>query len=291
MSLKGKVAVVTGASRGIGRGIALQLGQAGAKVYVTGREPKNMTIINDPKFPTLVQTAQEITKRGGQGIHVYTDHANDDQVKALFDRIDAENKGKLDILVNNAFAAIESDELYQFKKFWEYEPGFYDLLNNVGLRGHYVASVFAARLFVKHGQGGLIVNVSSAGAKKYFLNAPYGIGKAGLDRMTADTAIDLQPHNVAVVSIWPGPVRTEMVMKKADDDTLEFAATFKNFLVAAETPEYPGKAVVALAKDPKILDKTGKAFPTSFLGKEYGFKDIDDRELPVNQEFVELLKL
>uniref|UniRef100_A0A914CSZ6 Uncharacterized protein n=1 Tax=Acrobeloides nanus TaxID=290746 RepID=A0A914CSZ6_9BILA len=214
MSLHGKVAVITGASRGIGRGIALQLGEAGAKVYITGRDPKGKKV--DPTFPTLEKTALEITDRGGQGIAVFVDHSNDSEVKALFEKISSENNGQLDILVNNAFGAADAGEMGT-TKFWEIEPQIWDSLNNVGLRSHYVASVYAARIFVKNNRGGLIVNISSFGGKQYFLTTAYGVGKAGVDRLTADTALELKPYNVTVVSLWPAQVKTEAMITATNE--------------------------------------------------------------------------
>uniref|UniRef100_A0A914DE93 Dehydrogenase/reductase SDR family member 1 n=1 Tax=Acrobeloides nanus TaxID=290746 RepID=A0A914DE93_9BILA len=283
MSLHGKVAVVTGASRGIGRGIALQLGEAGAKVYITGRDPKNKK--PNPDFPTLEQTAQEITARGGEGVLVYVDHADDAQIKALFEKIANENNRQLDILVNNAFAAADTDQIASGKKFWEAEPDVWDLVNNVGLRSHYVASVYAARLFVKNNRGGLIVNISSFGGKKYLFNVAYGVGKAAVDRLAADMAHELKPYSVAVVSLWPGSVKTEVMVKKVEEGKINIGVPqeqLKKNIQNAESVEYSGKAIVALATDPKVLDKTGKILITADLGKEYGFKDIDGREITID---------
>uniref|UniRef100_A0A914D0H8 Dehydrogenase/reductase SDR family member 1 n=1 Tax=Acrobeloides nanus TaxID=290746 RepID=A0A914D0H8_9BILA len=276
MSLKGKVAVVTGASRGVGRGIALQLGEAGATVYVTGRDPTNRKV--DPKLPTLEKTAKEITQRGGEGIPVYVDHTDDAQVKALFEKVASENNGQLDILVNNAFSALYTSSENLTTPFWEVEPELWDTYNNVGLRGYYVSSLYAARLFVKNARGGLIVNISSKGAEQYIFNVPYGVGKAAVDRLTADTAHELKPHKVTVVSLWPGGVQNEVILNLVDQAPEERQKIFKGLLNQAETTEYAGKAVVALATDSKALDKTGKALRTTRLGKEYGFKDIDGRD-------------
>uniref|UniRef100_A0A914DXN7 Uncharacterized protein n=1 Tax=Acrobeloides nanus TaxID=290746 RepID=A0A914DXN7_9BILA len=281
MSLKGKVAVVTGASRGIGRGIALQLGEAGAKVYVTGRDPKNRHV--DPELPTLEKTAKEITERGGQGVLVYVDQSDDSQVNALFEKVASENNGRLDILVNNAFSAVYVIAENSAKKFWETEPSLWDELNNVGLRGYYVTSLYAARLFVKNNSGGLIVNVSSRGGSSYLFNVPYGVGKAAVDRLAADTAHELKPYKVTVVSLVPGAVRTELVIKLVDEEKFHTELPpeeLKKHFHNGETIEFPGKAVVALATDPKVLEKTGKILKTADLGKEYGFKDIDGREIP-----------
>uniref|UniRef100_A0A914EIW2 Uncharacterized protein n=1 Tax=Acrobeloides nanus TaxID=290746 RepID=A0A914EIW2_9BILA len=282
MSLRGKIAIVTGASRGIGRGIALQLGEAGAKVYITGRDPKNKKV--DPSLPTLENTAQEIKQRGGEGIFVYVDHADDAQVKALFEKVEKENNGQLDILVNNAFAAAEAPSEEKFKNFWETEPYVWDSYNNVGLRSHYVASVYAARRFVKNNRGGLIINVSSFGGAQYFLHVAYGVGKAAVDRLAADTAHELKPYKVAVVSLWPGLVKTEFTRREVENEnsSIENKGKFRKLFEQAETTEYAGKAVVALATDPKVLDKTGKILITADLGKEYGFKDIDGRDIIIN---------
>uniref|UniRef100_A0A914CKT0 Uncharacterized protein n=1 Tax=Acrobeloides nanus TaxID=290746 RepID=A0A914CKT0_9BILA len=291
MSLHGKVAVVTGASRGIGRGIALQLGEAGAKVYITGRDHKSRK--NDPRFPTLERTAEEITKRGGKGIPVVVDHSDNAQVKKLFEKVANENNGQLDILVNNAFSGADSGEaLLNSKKFWEDEPEIWDLVNNVGLRSHYVASVYAARLFVKHGHGGLIVNTSSQAAKQYAISVANGVGKAGVDRLTVDTALELKPHNVTVISIWPGLTKTEYMQKIVEEDMIP--PPFKDFLKLsmqnAESSEYAGKCIIALITDSNVSSKTGKSFPTALLGKEYGLKDIDGREINMDPAIEKLLE-
>uniref|UniRef100_A0A914EER3 Uncharacterized protein n=1 Tax=Acrobeloides nanus TaxID=290746 RepID=A0A914EER3_9BILA len=290
MSLRGKVAVVTGASRGVGRGIALQLGEAGAKVYITGRDPKNKNV--DLGLLTLEQTAAEITQRGGKGVAVYVDHKDDSQVEKLFEQIARENNGQLDILVNNAFGALDSASFATFKPFWEQETSVYDSVNNVGLRSYYVASAYAARIFVKNGRGGLIVNISSVGAKTYLFNVAYGVGKAGVDKLTADSAIELKPHKATVVSLWPGQVKTEVFEKVVQDDKhqTDFSKLLRNGLNSAESAEYSGKAIVALASDPNIFDKTGKVLLTYQLGQEYDFKDIDGREIVPNEDYEKLLK-
>uniref|UniRef100_A0A914EJD0 Dehydrogenase/reductase SDR family member 1 n=1 Tax=Acrobeloides nanus TaxID=290746 RepID=A0A914EJD0_9BILA len=211
MSLRGKIAVVTGASRGIGRGIALQLGAAGAKVYVTGREPKKSLSNQNSSLPSLDKTAQEVTESGGKGIIAYVDHSDMSQVKELFERIERENNGQLDILVNNAYSAITTINDNMDKKFYESDPEIWDDVNNVGLRNHYYCSVYATRLMRSRGQGGLIVNISSVGGLKYLYNVPYGVGKAACDRMAADMAEELRKENITVISLWPGPIETELL--------------------------------------------------------------------------------
>jgi dehydrogenase/reductase SDR family member 1 len=171
----------------------------------------------------------------------------------------------LDILVNNALGQPESQGASIGVPFWELPIGLWDQLHAVGLRSHYVASVFAARMMVAQ-RSGLIVNVSSRGASTYLFNIPYGVGKAGVDRLTADTAHELRPHGVAVVSIWPGLTRTEIVMAEAERWPLE----------RSRSPHFSGRAIAALASDPEILEKTGRALPVAELAEEYGFTDPED---------------
>ncbi|CAD6196001.1 unnamed protein product [Caenorhabditis auriculariae] len=271
MALAGRIAVVTGASRGIGKGIALQLGEAGATVYVTGRKPESSD--NTSKgLSGLQETAKEITERGGKGIAVYVDHGDMEAVRELFEQIDRENNGQLDILVNNAYQAVTAIMESSGIPFYEQDPYFWDTVNNVGLRNHYFCSVYGAKLMVKQ-RSGLIVNISSAGGLKYFFNVAYGVGKQALDRLAADTAVELKKDNITVVSIWPGPVKTELV-KSYQEGNARNDITSEMFS-RGESTEYAGKAVVALAKDSKRLNKTGKILITEDLGSEYGFKDID----------------
>ncbi|ETN75952.1 oxidoreductase, short chain dehydrogenase/reductase family protein [Necator americanus] len=277
MSLAGQIAVVTGASRGIGRGVALQLGEAGATVYITGRKPAQSGAATDNYLPTLEKTAKEITERGGKGIPAYVDHSNMDEVKEFFSKLEQDHNGQLDILVNNAYAAVKTIMETAGKPFYECPPDIWDEVNNVGLRNHYYCSVYASRIMVKNGSG-LIVNISSAGGLRYLFNIPYGVGKEALDRMSADMAVELKPKNVCVVSLWPGAVRTEMVtnMMSSPAKTNELANVFKD----GETIEYPGKAIVAIASDDRRMEKTGRTLITADIGNEYGFLDTDGRKPP-----------
>uniref|UniRef100_A0A914D3W7 Dehydrogenase/reductase SDR family member 1 n=1 Tax=Acrobeloides nanus TaxID=290746 RepID=A0A914D3W7_9BILA len=280
MSLRGKIAIVTGASRGIGRGIAVQLGAAGAKVYVTGREPKTSLSNVDRSLPTLETTAQEITERGGEGIIVYVDHSDMEQVKRLFERVSNENEGRLDILVNNAYSAYNAIVDNSDKKFYEADPEVWDEVNNVGLRNHYYCSVYASRLMVARGQGGLIVNVSSIGGLRYFFNVPYG-----LDRMSADMAQELYESKITVISLWPGAAQTELSTKLVTEDKIKLKEStiskesIKKRFLQGETTEFSGLSVVALAKDPKVHSKTGRTLVTADLACEYGFHDINGRKI------------
>jgi len=286
MALRGKICLVTGASRGIGRGIALQLGSAGAKVYVTGRKPEQSLSSEQPDLPSLEKTANEITQRGGHGLAVYVDHSDMKQVELLFKQIAAENDGQLDILINNAYAAVQALSESTSKNFWELPAEIWDTVNNVGMRNHYYCSVFAARLMVPRRQG-LILFVSSAGGLSYLFNVAYGVGKAASDRMAADMAMELKSHSIAVVSLWPGAVRTELITKLIGQDEGGFKGKpgmpmpsidkMKQIFEEGETIEFSGRAVVALASDPQMMHKTGRILITSDLAKEYNFVDIDGR--------------
>jgi dehydrogenase/reductase SDR family member 1 len=264
-ALEGKVAVVTGASRGVGKGIALGLGEAGATVYVTGR---SLDSPDDPRG-SLNQTAQEIDAIGGKGIAVRCDHADDAQVKAVFERVRAE-QGRLDVLVNNAMSTPQPSELppgvpsfWELHPFWEMPVKFWDSFHKVGLRSHYVASAFAAPLMIETG-GALIVCISSAGAIQYAENVAYGVGKAGIDKLAADMAVELRPHNVASVSVWPGFTRTEDAVGQPD---------LYPDLSGSVSPLFNGRAVAALAADPRVMEKTGTHVRVKDLAMEYGFSD------------------
>lgn len=257
--LDGQVFVVTGASRGVGKGVALALGEAGATVYVTGR-----TVTEGSALPgTIGETALEVTRRGGSGVAVQVDHADDDAVRALFERVGREC-GRLDGLVNNVFA-VPSGELFG-RPFWEQPIDFWDTMHGVGLRSHYVASVFGAPMMVA-ARRGLIVNISSFGGKSFQLNVAYGVGKAAVDRLAADMAHDLSPHGVTSLALYPGIVRTERILKHQAELPFD--------LTKSESPELTGRAVVALASDPKLAERAGRVWVVAELAEQYGFDDID----------------
>ena len=265
-NLAGRVALVAGATRGAGRGIAVQLGAAGATVYVTGRSVKE----GAAELPgTVTATAAEIVAAGGRAVAVPCDHRDDAQVEALFERVRSE-QGRLDLLVNNAF--IIPKELTAGLPFWRCPISNWDDMLDVGTRSAYVASVFAARMMTAR-RSGLIVNISSSGAAEYAWHVAYGVGKAALDRLTADTAHELREHGVAVVSLWPGLTRTERV--ESMRETLP-ALNFET----AESPRFSGRAVVALAADPDVLRRSGSAFAAHDLAQEYAFRDVDGRLPP-----------
>eukprot|EP00096_Caligus_rogercresseyi_P000259 TRINITY_DN1065_c0_g1_i2.p1 TRINITY_DN1065_c0_g1~~TRINITY_DN1065_c0_g1_i2.p1 ORF type:complete len:308 (-),score=62.48 TRINITY_DN1065_c0_g1_i2:31-954(-) len=263
MSLRGKVAVVTGASRGIGRGIALQLGGAGATVYITGRSANELN-----------RTANDIKERGGNAIPVSLDHNNDAAVEQFFERIKADQKGILDVLVNNAYSGVGIISETKGKPFWECPgPEMWDKINGVGLRNHYLCTVYASRIMVEN-KSGLIINISSGGGLRYLFNVVYGIGKAACDRMAADCAVELKKKNVAMVSLWPGPVKTEEITERVLNNsnvTDKERRVFEN----GESTEFTGSAIVRLASDPKIMDSTGKILFTSALARKYGLTDVN----------------
>ncbi|MFN2537908.1 MAG: SDR family NAD(P)-dependent oxidoreductase [Mycobacteriales bacterium] len=267
-----QVAIVTGASRGIGKGIALELGAIGMTVYVTGR-----TVDGGMLPGTVGETAAQIDELGGRGIALACDHHDDAQVEAAVRRV-LDEQGVIDVLVNNVFSAPDLAG-WLGKPFWELPVAAWDEVIDIGCRSHYVASAFAAPSMVA-AKSGLIVNVTSDGAVQYAHNVPYGVGKAAVDKMTADMAHELQPHGVAAVSVWPGLVKTELVMfgaKTQDDGSqyLDLGEEGAFDLKDAESPRFVGRGVAALASDPKVLEKTGKAIRVADLADEYGFTDID----------------
>ncbi|KAG5286614.1 hypothetical protein AALO_G00016920 [Alosa alosa] len=269
MALSGWICLVTGASRGIGRGIALQLSEAGATVYITGRQEN-----------TLKHTAAEVKERGGNCIPVICDSSKEGDIEALFERIKEEQNGRLDMLVNNAYAGVQVIFDNMGKKFWETDPSMWDTINNTGLRGHYFCSVYAARLMVAQGKG-LIIMISSMGGLRYLFNVPYGVGKAACDRLAADTAVELKSRGVASVSLWPGAVQTEMISKMVleKDQPLGVDPKFKDVFENGETTELSGRCIVELAKDQNLMSLTGKVLMTCDLARRYNLKDVDGRNV------------
>ena len=255
--LKGKVAVVTGASKGVGKGVALGLAEAGAVVYATGRT------VSEDSFA-------DSTREAGQIIPARCDHTDDRETGALFARV-GEERGRLDVLVNSAWGGyermVEGGEFTWPRPFWEQPAWRWDAMFAAGVRAAYVASQHAARTMVAAGSG-LIVNVSFWAARKHVGNVAYGVSKAATDKMTADMAAELRAHNVAAVSLYPGLVRTEKVLE---------AAAFLD-LGNSESPQFLGRAVAALAADPKVLDRSGQALVAAALAREYGFTDVDGKQ-------------
>lgn len=249
MDLSGKVAVVTGGTKGIGGGVARELAAQGARVFATGRSASD----HQP---------------GHQGItRIQCDHRDDAQADAAFARVAAET-GAIDVLVNGVWGGYErmmvDGEFTWRKPFWEQPLWRWDSMFNAGVRAHYHASQLAARVMIARRRG-LIVNLSHWAAQKHIGNVAYGVAKAATDKMTADMAVELKPHGVVVVCLYPGMVRTEKVME---------AAAWLD-LSNSESPEFIGRAVAALSADPDVLRHTGKVLVAASLAQEYGFTDID----------------
>jgi dehydrogenase/reductase SDR family member 1 len=274
--LDGRIALVTGASRGAGKGIAIGLAEAGATVYITGRtgapNDQHETVAGKEIPGALSETVAEISERGGKAIPIPCNHRDDAQVARVFEQIQRE-AGALDVLVNNAYQSHEATS--SGMRFWEAPIQSWDNQMTVGLRSAYVASQHAARMMIPRRKG-LIVNISSRAAAGYILETAYCVTKAALDRLAGDMAHELRPHGVAALSLWPGALRTEKI-QILESLSLAPADLHRD----SESTHYSGRAVAGLAADPNIMEKSGKVFTTRDLGDEYGFTDIDGSQ-PVN---------
>jgi NAD(P)-dependent dehydrogenase (short-subunit alcohol dehydrogenase family) len=260
------IAVVTGASRGAGKGIAIALGQSGATVYVTGRSRQPT---DSPDGGTITETAALIDEAGGRGIPMPVDHANDEAVADLFAQVGRDH-GRLDILVNNAAKVLDPAP----GGFWERPLETADLLT-VGLRSHYVASFHAAPLLIANGRG-LIVNTGHYGAVSYHQGGPaYGAQKAGADKLAADMAKELRPFNVAAVSIWMGGLDTERARVHIAALEPEARPTTKR-----ESPEFTGRVIAALYAAGDLMDYSGRTLIGAELGAQLGVTDIDGSTPP-----------
>ncbi|MBM4383200.1 MAG: SDR family NAD(P)-dependent oxidoreductase [Deltaproteobacteria bacterium] len=252
-------AIVTGASRGVGRGIAEALAEAGARVVLARRDEA-----------ALAETAASVTTLGGAALAVPCDLSDDAQTEALFARGLAW-LGGLDVLVNSAWGGYErmaeNGEFTWPKPFWEQPLWRWDAMLGAGVRAAYHASQLAARAMLAQRRG-LIVNVSFWAAQKHIANVAYGVSKAGTDKLSADCAHELRPHGIAVVSLYPGLVRTEKVME---------SAAFLD-LSNSESPRFTGRAVVALARDGELLRRSGETLVAAALAREYGFTDVDGKQ-------------
>jgi NAD(P)-dependent dehydrogenase (short-subunit alcohol dehydrogenase family) len=273
MSAFPAIAIVTGASRGAGRGIATALGSHGCTVYVTGRSQN----AGDHALPgTIHETAALVTAAGGTGIAVACDHADDTAVKALFDRVMAE-RGRIDILVNNA-AAIH-DDLTAPGEFWEKPLKLADLMN-VGLRSGYVASWHAAPIMVAQ-DCGLIVFTSASGAAHYSLGAAYGAHKIGMDKMAFDMAADFRHagSQATALSLWMGALLTDRLKGIIAADP----ARFGHLEGHCESPEFTGHVIWALFNDPALSELSGRTLVGAEASRGYGLTD-DGRVPPTSQE-------
>lgn len=253
---KDRISVVTGASRGAGQGIAVGLARVGGTIYVTGRSAD-----------TIEATARQVDEAGGVGIAVVCDHADDAQVQNLFERVAADH-GRLDLLVNNAtdLPAGLTDRL----PFWEKSLDQLRILD-VGMRSHYVATYFAAPLLLA--EGGLVVTTSSPGGSCYMHGPAYGAGKAAADKMAHDMAFDFKEHDVAMISLWLGLVLTEGLQAAALADPERMGPV----AAKADSPEFNGLLIDALANDPAVMEKSGQVFYCAELAHQYGITDVDGK--------------
>lgn len=266
------VAIVTGASRGAGRGIAIGLGAHGCTVYVTGRSQQ----VSDHVLPgTIYETAEAVTAAGGTGIAVKVDHGNDDEVEELFRQV-MRDQGKIDILVNNAVAIY--DELTTPGRFWEKPLKLADVIN-VGIRSSYVASWHAAPVMVGQGSG-LIVNTSGSGGVHYVYGPGYGAHKAGVDKLAADMAVDLEDTGVAALSIWMGALLTDRLKMVIASDPEKY-----NYLWdRVETPEFTGHVIWALYNDAGLTALSGQTVIGAEMAVKYGIQDEGGRQPPSYRE-------
>ncbi len=281
-TLSGKVAVVTGASRGAGRAIAAVLGEAGATVYVTGRTVRGRAAV-DGLPGTIEDAAEDVTKRGGQGVAVRCDHTVDGDVEALFERVRTE-QGHLDLLVNNVWGGYEALPMGLPKvPFWEQPHYLWEKMFVAGVRAHLVASQLAAPLLIESVQTEpssppslqrrgtrLIVSTVAWAYDEYLANLYYDVSKAAIVRMIGGMAHELRPHWVAAIAVAPGFMRTERILAVHAVHPFDLSTT--------ESPEYLGRAVRALAEDERVMEKTGQVFTVGDLAREYGFTDVDGRQ-------------
>jgi NAD(P)-dependent dehydrogenase (short-subunit alcohol dehydrogenase family) len=270
--MQNKVTLVTGASRGAGRGIALALGDAGAIVYVSGRSVRGKaTTENLPG--TIEDTAEAVTARGGTGFAVRCDHTVDSDTEELFARVHREH-GRLDLLVNNAWGGYEQHDYRKFAAPFHEQPlRHWDGMFTAGVRAALVASRFAVSIMIPQNSG-MIISITAWDRDKDFGNLFYDVAKGAIVRITRGLARELRPHNITAVALAPGFIRTERVAGAFE------AAGNTDYLKFTESTEYVGRAVVAVASDRNALEKSGKVLTVGDLAEEYGFTDIDGRRIP-----------
>jgi dehydrogenase/reductase SDR family member 1 len=261
-AFSGKVVVVTGSSRGIGRGTAIAFAELGADVYITGRTTTGELSIGE--------TARMVDAAGGRGIPVVTDHGDDASIAALFAQVKAES-GRIDVLVNNVYK-IPNPPAWG-GGFWDHPIQVWDDQVGIGLRAHYVASWHAAPLMFEAGSGGLIANVSSPGGQSYHFSSSYGAGKAGLDRLSADMAIELKPKGIACCSIYPGSVATEFIK--------EWSTKRGTDLSQAQTTLGVGRTIAALAQAPDLMARSGAIQWCEDLSRDFDVRDENGNLLPI----------
>jgi NAD(P)-dependent dehydrogenase (short-subunit alcohol dehydrogenase family) len=271
--LQGKVALVAGATRGAGRGIAVELGAAGATVYCTGRSVRGHPATGT-RPETIEETAELVTAAGGRGIAVRTDHTVPAQVEALVARIRSEQAGQLDLLVNDVWGG---DALTTWGvPFWEHSLENGLLMQERAVHSHIITAWYAAPLMVARRQG-LIIEITDGNQPEYRGNLFYDLAKASAIRLALAMAADLRTHGVSALALTPGFLRSEEMLDHfgvTEANWREGAKQDPHF-IASETPHYVGRAVAALAADPDVAAKSGRALATWELYSEYGFADVD----------------
>lgn len=271
--LRGRIAVVAGGTRGAGRGIAVNLGAAGATVYVTGRSVRG-TPATSGRPETIEETAEMVQAQGGVGIPVRVDHTIPTQVQALFERVAREQNGRLDILVNDIWGG---DALSEWgKPFWEQSLPNGLLMQERAVFSHLVTSYYGAPLMVARGSG-LIVEITDGTDYAYRGNLPYSLAKVSNIHLAAAMAEDLRPYGVTALAVTPGFLRSEAMLDHfgVTEETWRDGARQDPHFIASETPHYIGRAVAALASDPMVAEKSGATLSSWDLAREYGFTDVD----------------
>ncbi|WP_274363608.1 SDR family oxidoreductase [Paenibacillus thermotolerans] len=271
--LQGKVAVVAGATRGAGRGIAVKLGEAGATVYVTGRSvrgaPSSMN-----RAETIEETAELVAAAGGAGIPVRTDHTKEEEVRALFEQVKREQDGRLDVLVNDVWGG---DPLSEWDKpFWEHSLDNGLLMQRQAVHSHMITSYYAAPLMIARGSG-LIIEITDGEGYHYRGNLYYSLAKIGAVHLAEAMAAELKPHNITALALTPGFLRSEYMLDHfgVTEANWRDATKIDPHFIASETPAYIGAAVAALCSDPNVAAKSGKSLSTWGLSEEYDFTDAD----------------
>ena len=293
--LKGKIAVVAGATRGAGRGIACMLGEAGATVYCTGRSVRGKASARQPsqdaafalaaRPETIDETAEMVTAHGGQGIPVQVDHTLEDQVRALFARVRAE-QGRLDVLVNDVWGG---DELTEWgKPFWELSVPKGLLMQQRAVHSHIITSRHAAPLMIERRQG-LIVEITDGDTFTYRGNLFYDLAKLSAIRLAYAMAEELRPHQITALAVTPGFLRSEAMLEHfgVTEANWQAGAQKDPHFIASETPFYIGRAIGALAADPQVFQKSGQVFSSWGLAEEYGSTDMDGRQPNWGKYFAE----
>ncbi|MBE7103534.1 SDR family NAD(P)-dependent oxidoreductase [Bacillus cereus] len=273
--LQGKVAVVAGATRGAGRGIAMMLGEAGATVYVTGRSTKgNLSCMG--RTETIEETAELVTKQGGIGIAVRVDHTVEEDIIALFKKIQEEQNGQLDILVNDVWGG---DPLTEWEKpFWEHNLHNGLLMQQRAVHSHIMTSHYGVPLMVKNKKG-LVIEITDGVDYQYRGNLYYSLAKISTIHLAEAMAKDLEQHNITAVAVSPGFLRSEAMLDifGVTEENWQEGAKQDPHFIASETPFFVGRAITAIASDPNVHEKTGRALSSWELGREYGFTDMDGR--------------